>query len=719
MKPFIKTLCLVTLSLLMNSVMAQTASAENAVSTQPSLEADKSVMQTEQERVIEVGNKLFIYVPGEPQFETLFEVDDKGDINLPEIGKVKLAGKLPSRAQAELKLRLAGVYKALSRFYIEVRSRDLLINALGYVNTPSQISIPESGNVQMVISKAGGLKAGAQLDRLQIRRGEERIIFNYKSYLDSGDSRILPELKSGDTVFVPVSPLIGNVQIDFDAQTLSAAGDGTSKESITLFGELHNPGTFSYKEGMSIVEALMRAGGVTRFADVNNIRVILKGEPIMFDLKQYLDSGDDSVLPEMVAGSTIYVPIMVEDVKANARTVYIMGEVQKPGAYEAPENVSFLDILANAGGPTRFAETRQIKILTSAGENILFDLLAYSEGLLNDSVPTVRPGDVVFVPEKTDINEKSWLKVPPTRAVKIIGAVHSPGRYEWSKEMDFTDLFAHAGGPTKGANVNDIKIMRKGKVTASFSLESYANSSDGSYTLPEILSGDTVIVEELPHDPKDNKSQWIRQDAKNSIYILGQVGAPGRYAFTEQLNFIDILSAADGPTEKADIRNIRITHRNDNKARVSKLDLALYFETGDETLFPKVLPGDTIFIPEKSKDWLSKPKEQVVRIMGAIEKPGRYSFDDSMTLLDILAEAGGPSSQAMIDKIIVINHSCCKEQSRRFDLEKFVKKPNSANIPVLRAGDTVYIPSDKEDLTKVAKNSFLDVLTIVALLVGL
>ena len=93
MKPFIKTLCLVTLSLLMNSVMAQTASAENAVSTQPSLEADKSVMQTEQERVIEVGNKLFIYVPGEPQFETLFEVDDKGEINLPEIGKVKLAGK--------------------------------------------------------------------------------------------------------------------------------------------------------------------------------------------------------------------------------------------------------------------------------------------------------------------------------------------------------------------------------------------------------------------------------------------------------------------------------------------------------------------------------------------------------------------------------------------------------------------------------------------------
>ena len=68
------------------------------------------------------------------------------------------------------------------------------------------------------------------------------------------------------------------------------------------------------------------------------------------------------------------------------------------------------------------------------------------------------------------------------------------------------------------------------------------------------------------------------------------------------------------------------------------------------------MPGDTIYIPEKAKDWLSKPKEQVVRIMGAIEKPGRYTFDDSMTLLDILAEAGGPSNNALIDKIIVINN---------------------------------------------------------------
>lgn len=679
-----------------------------------------SLHANDDEAVIEVGNKVYFNVPGEVEFESTFEVDDKGFVELPEIGKVKLAGKTPKRAESEVKLKLAGVYKALGKFYLEVRSRDLLVTVLGYVNNPSQASIPANGNIQMVIAKADGIKPGAQLNKLQIRRDKNTTTFDYKAYLDSGDIALLPKLRSGDTVFVPVSPLLGNVQIDFDAQTLSSAGDADGQgQAVTLFGELHSPGSFSYKPDMNIIDALMRAEGVTRYADVTKIRVIQNNTPTIFDLKQYLDSGDTSLLPKIGAGTTIFVPIMVDDVNTTARTVYIMGEVQKPGAYEASNQIGFLDILANAGGPTRFAETRQIKILTPAGKNTLFDLQAYSEGYQSMSIPEIAPGDVIFVPEKTDLNEKSWLKVAPTRAVKIMGAIHHPGRYEWSDEMDFTDLFAHAGGPTKGANVNDIKIIRQGQLLQRFSLDEYANSDSDSYPLPTIIAGDTIIVEELPHDPKDNKSQWVRQDAKSSIYVLGQVGAPGRYAFDKSLHFLDIISAADGPTDDADLRNIRITHRNGTQSRVSKLNLALYFETGDETLFPRVLPGDTIFVPEKSKDWLRQPKDQVVRVMGAIKQPGRYSFDDSMSLLDVLAEAGGPSSNALISKIVVINHGCCKEQSRRFDLEKFIKQPNSANIPLLRAGDTVYIPDQGQDFTQRAKDSLIDILTIVAIAVGL
>lgn len=667
---------------------------------------------------VQVGNKLFLYIPGEVDFDKTFEVDNKGQINLPEVGQFVVANKTISQVELELTPVLGGLFVAMDDFYVEIRSRDIFINVMGYVNTPSQVSIPANGNIQMVISKADGLRPGAQLDRLQIRRDEEIIEFDYKAYLDSGNISLLPALKSQDTVFVPVSPLLGNVQIDFDAQTLSATGDANDGNAVTILGEVHNPGSFSYKEEMTILDALMRAEGVTRYADVTKIRVIVDKSPVIFDLKAYLDKPSGSTMQLLQPGSTVYVPIMVDDVNTTSRTVYIMGEVQKPGAYEAADSTNFLDILANAGGPTRFAETRHIKILTPEGESILFDLQGYSEGMVTTKVPDLYPGDVIFVPEKTDVNEKSWLKIPTKRAIKIIGAITSPGRYEWSDEMDFTDLLAHAGGPTKGANINDIKILRNGDVTQRFDLEKYT-ITDGETPLPNLVAGDTVIVEELPVDPADNKSQWIRQESSKSIYIMGQVGSPGRYSFNENMHFIDILAAADGPTGTADIRNIRVTHRNGNRAKVSKLDLAMYFETGDETLFPNVLPGDTIFVPEKNKDWLRTPKERVVRIMGAVQKPGRYNFDDTMSILDVLAEAGGPSNSALIDKIVVVNHSCCKEQSRVFDLEAFIKSPNSANIPVLRAGDTLYVPDKGQDLLSQFKENFLDVITILALVVGL
>ncbi|MEC8207314.1 MAG: polysaccharide biosynthesis/export family protein, partial [Pseudomonadota bacterium] len=216
---------------------------------------------------IKVGNKLFVYLPGEADFSQPFEVDKDGSITLPELGRFNVAGLELKEIEAQLKKSLSEVFVAMDDFYVEIHSRDIFINVMGYVNEPSQVSIPNDGNIQMVIARAGGLKPGAQLDRLQIRRANEIIEFNYKAYLDSGNIDLLPSLQSADTVFVPVSPLLGNVQIDFDAQTLSASGDASDNSAITLLGEVHNPGSFSFKENMSVLDALMRAEGVTRYAD--------------------------------------------------------------------------------------------------------------------------------------------------------------------------------------------------------------------------------------------------------------------------------------------------------------------------------------------------------------------------------------------------------------------------------------------------------------------
>ncbi len=393
-----------------------------------------------------------------------------------------------------------------------------------------------------------------------------------------------------------------------------------------------------------------------------------------------------------------------------------MGEVAKPGAFDSKPGAGFIDILANSGGPTRFADTRQIRLIKADGSVVMVDLPLFTEGK-GGKLPEVSSGDAIFVPEKTDTKEPSWLKIAPDRAVKLMGAVTRPGRYEWSDEMSLLDLLAQAGGPTHKSDMARIQIRAsetdKGKPVL-FDLTAYLNGQ--VTTLPKLRAGAVIMVPDLPSSPVDMKGQWVQQAPEASIYIMGQVGSPGRYAFNTQMGFLDIIAAANGPTGSADLRNVRVSHRHGKGSRVSKVNLARYFETGDDKLLPRVKPGDVIFIPDRNREWLDSPKESTVRVIGAVGKPGRYRFTDDMTLLDLLAEAGGPTDNALQSKIVVINISQQTEGARLFDLVGFAKTGNIEKLPVVRAGDTVYVPNTSQSDWKIFMDGFRDVIPIVSLI---
>ncbi len=675
---------------------------------------------------VQVGDLIKISLPGETSLDMPFNVNRQGRILLPEVGVIPVKGMTESEMEKAVTSRLHHVFRDLIHLQVYVHKKQILVSVQGYVNQPGEFTLPANGSIQMVLHAAGGLRAGAQLDRIQLVRDSNTQTFNYKQYLDSGDYSKLPKLESLDTLFVPASPMTGNVEVDFDPSKIADAGDAAEdSKAIKVFGEVNSPGSFSYKKSMNIIDLLMRAGGVTRYAGVEQIRVITEGEPVLFNLKLYLDSGDIKLLPPMVVGATIFIPRQEEQIKSGANIVYVMGEVAKPGAYEGKEDATFMDILANAGGPTRFAESRQIRIIKANGDIKRFDLAGYTEGTVLGKPPVITSGDAIFIPEKTDMNEKSWLKVAPDRAVRVIGEVIRPGRIEWSDEMTLLDLLAHVGGPSSTADTSNIEIIvvQENGTTKNqvFNLDNFIKKGSDDRELPVIRAGATIRIHDLPQDPSDNKSQWVRQASEKSIYIFGQVGAPGRYMFTDAMHFLDILSAADGPTGDADIHNIRISHRNGKHARVSKLNLALYFETGDESLLPEVKMGDTIFVPEKNRLWLDQSKESTVRVLGAINKPGRYRFDDTMTILDLLAEAGGPSVDAYVEKITVVNLSCCRDQARTFDLVEFSQSAAIGDLPVLRAGDTVYVPNREDSTMEKVRAGLNDVFqaTALAVLLGL
>ena len=672
------------------------------------------------------GDMLKIDFPGETSFSEPFQIDSDGILALPEVGRLQMQGKTIEEASKIISLGLSSMYKDVDRVSVVLKERRLLINVLGYVKTPGPVNLTGKATVQIAINQAGGLEQGAQLDKVQVRRSSERgeakvFVFDYKEYLDTGDLSLLPELKPLDTIFVPASLLTGNVQVDFDARTLTAAGDaGGSEDAVKIFGEVHRPGVFKYKEGASLVDMLMRAGGVTRYAGVEQIRVIIGGVPQPFNMREYMDTGNPELMPIVGKGDTIFVPQMSDQVKIGARTVYVIGEVKIPGAYETKEGATFFDILANAGGPTRFAEVRQMRILRKDGSVDPFDFQAYTEKTdLELTLPDINPGDAILVPEKTDMNEKSWLKVSPNRAIMIVGAVRRPGRYEWADEMSLLDLIAHAGGPVPTADTSQLKIMPRPNQTDQkpiyFDFGKFMSKGGSIDDIPVLDAGYTVEVPELPKDPNDNRSQWIRQESNRSIYIMGSIIAPGRYAFNENLNFLDILAQAQGPSAAADLEHIRISHRKENGTRVTKVNLALYFETGDDSLLPKVKPEDVIYIPDQNRAWQQKTKEQTVRVLGAVGRPGRYEFNNAMTILDLLAEAGGPRSDALEEKIVVVNVVDGKPRAQLFDLIDFAKSGDYNRLPVLRVGDTVFVPDESQSARAQFRENLSDMIGVVNL----
>ncbi|HQS11241.1 MAG TPA: SLBB domain-containing protein [Xanthobacteraceae bacterium] len=672
---------------------------------------------------LRIGDVLAIALPGEPALNTDLNVDRRGRVTLPEVGAVDVAGRTLAEASTLIRTALARAYRDLDRLNVTLKDRRLYITVLGYVDKPGEVDLPGDSNVQQAIGAAGGLLQGAQLDRLQVRRGTRTSVFNYKRYLDTGDTSLLPQLQPLDIIFVPASPATGNVQINFDSRTLTEQGDAAeSPTAVKVFGEVSRAGSFAYKEGLSVVDMIMRAGGVTRFSSIDQVRVIDGGEPKIFNLRKYLDTGDAKLMPPLKPGATIFVPKQEDEIRRSVRTVYVIGEVARPGSLEAPPDARLVEILANAGGPTRFADTTRVKILKADGSVQQFNLFAYTEGD-KKPLPEILPGDAVFVPEKIEASDRpSWLKLPPNRAVEVMGAVQRTGRYEWSDEMTLLDLLGEAGGPSQNGDIAHLQILkaRQGGKAISFDLGAFITTGGKLSDLPKIEAGDVIRVPSLPDSPVDNKANWVQLAKGDAIYVMGQVGAPGRYAFNKSMTFMDILTAANGPTSNADLRNVRVSHRNQPGSKVTKVNLAQYFATGDEKLLPRVRTGDVIFVPDRTnKEWFDDPAESTVRVLGAVGKPGRYRFAASMTLLDLLAEAGGPTADAYQQRIVVVNLGCCREQARVFDLVEFARTGDISVLPVVGPGDTVYVPSSAQSEWKIFVDAMRNILPVISLILAM
>ncbi len=81
------------------------------------------------------------------------------------------------------------------------------VNIWGFVQKPGQYMVPSNTDLISLISYAGGPKESAKINKIRIVRNipelENKIIeVNVKKYLKTGNQKLIPLLKPGDTIII-------------------------------------------------------------------------------------------------------------------------------------------------------------------------------------------------------------------------------------------------------------------------------------------------------------------------------------------------------------------------------------------------------------------------------------------------------------------------------------------------------------------------------------
>ena len=82
------------------------------------------------------------------------------------------------------------------------------------------------------------------------------------------------------------------------------------------------------------------------------------------------------------------------------------------------------------------------------------------------------------------------------------------------------------------------------------------------------------------------------------------------------------------------------------------------------------------------------PRKLFVHVLGQVLKPGSYEFQPGLSLAEVLAQAGGPTTRAALRKAVVIR----KKKQIPVDLEALLMKGNANQNVLLEPGDVIVVP---------------------------
>ena len=305
--------------------------------------------------------------------------------------------------------------------------------------------------------------------------------------------------------------------------------------------------------------------------------------------------------------------------------VYVVGDVQRPGAYDISSLSTPLNALFAAGGPTPDGSMRTLKHMR--GNDLVQDVDVYDlllNGMLGD-MKRLENGDTVLVP-------------PIGPEITVEGMVRRPAIYELRDEKNLSQVLGLAGGMLPTAALEHIGVQRldahQERTMLSLNIPSSDDSSKEDIKKQlesfKIQDGDSVRL--FPIAPYN----------QNAVYVEGNVLRPGKYSYRQGMTVTDLISSYKDmlPEPAADYAEIIRLNPPDYRPTVQSFDLAQVMT--NKVPAPVLQPMDTVQIFSRF-DFENPP---TVSVLGDVRNPGVYRTTGQIHLADAVHIAGGLASDA-------------------------------------------------------------------------
>ncbi|WP_111672208.1 SLBB domain-containing protein [Algoriphagus litoralis] len=286
--------------------------------------------------------------------------------------------------------------------------------------------------------------------------------------------------------------------------------------------------------------------------------------------------------------------------------VSMVGELSRPGTYTLPSFASVFNGLFAAGGPNENGSFRNIQVYRDSRLVATVDIYEFiSKGNSQNNI-TLQDNDVVIVP-------------PIQARVEIIGPVRREGLFEVKPEETLSDLYIYTGGFTSEAYRDRLTVRRiennERKVidVPQTDFDSF-NPKDGD----EILIGEAL-------------DRFV-----NRVQITGAVQRPGEYALENGSSVKNLIEKAQGLKPEAFTNRATLYRTSEDLTlAATTLDLNGIMDGTQEDV--KLKNEDLLFIPSR----YDIQEETYVKISGEVNIPGTFPYASSMTVGDLILQAGG------------------------------------------------------------------------------